>query len=358
MDRQITQDDRKEDDKTESNGTFWQRVSTNALVRFLLFAAVGWVLVQLINYFQYVIFVFAFAAILAILLNYPVQYLKRFLPRRFALGIVVLLSLAAIFFLALGVGVTIADQLQDIAAILTQTITSLQTPLNQVQAFLNQRNISLDLSPLQQQLQTFVFNGASWLVTYIPTLLGSYVTLIIVLVITFFMLIDEGNLWQFILRLVPQAQRDRFDRSVRRSFQGFIRGQLLISFLLGLATYIVFVIFSLPFALVLSMVVAVFDLIPGIGATLGVTLACVLVLLQSGWWVALQVLAICVILQQLQDNLLAPRIMQSTVRLHPLVVFFALLVGTQIAGLLGVFLAVPVAGAIVSFLQIEELQAA
>ncbi|HLO85082.1 MAG TPA: AI-2E family transporter, partial [Nostocaceae cyanobacterium] len=59
----------------------------------------------------------------------------------------------------------------------------------------------------------------------------------------------------------------------------------------------------------------------------------------------------------LQDNVLAPRVMQSTVHLNPIVVFFALLVGTKIAGLLGVFLSIPIAGVIVSLLEIDELQA-
>jgi predicted PurR-regulated permease PerM len=68
-------------------------------------------------------------------------------------------------------------------------------------------------------------------------------------------------------------------------------------------------------------------------------------------------LIICVVLQQIQDNVVSPRIMQSTVHLNPLVVFLALLIGGQVAGLLGVLLSVPVSGVIVSLLEIEEMQA-
>ncbi len=100
-----------------------------------------------------------------------------------------------------------------------------------------------------------------------------------------------------------------------------------------------------------------FDLIPGIGATLGVSLVSLIVLVQSGWFLSIKVLIFCIVLQQIQDNLIAPRVMQSTVHLNHLVVFFALLVGTQIAGLLGVFISIPIAGVIVSLLDIEELQA-
>ncbi|MGH2413356.1 MAG: AI-2E family transporter, partial [Microcystaceae cyanobacterium] len=136
----------------------------------------------------------------------------------------------------------------------------------------------------------------------------------------------------------------------------FLRGQFLISFILSTLTFLVFVIFQIPFAFALSITIGIFDLIPGIGATLGVTLVTLIILVQSGWFAALKILAICIILQQIQDNFIAPRIMQSTVQLNPVVVFFALLVGTRIAGLLGVFLAVPIMGIIVSLLDIEEMQ--
>ena len=72
---------------------FWEQISTNALVRFLLFFASGWAFVELFRYFEYVIFVFTLAAVLALVLNYPVRYLERFLRRSAALGIVIAFSL-------------------------------------------------------------------------------------------------------------------------------------------------------------------------------------------------------------------------------------------------------------------------
>ncbi len=71
---------------------------------------------------------------------------------------------------------------------------------------------------------------------------------------------------------------------------------------------------------------------------------------------ALKVLVSCIILQQIQDNLIAPKIMRKAINLNPAVIFFALLVGAKVTGLLGVFLSVPVAGVVVSLLEIEEMQ--
>jgi predicted PurR-regulated permease PerM len=171
------------------------------------------------------------------------------------------------------------------------------------------------------------------------------------------MLNNGEKIWQMILKMIPNNQRDRFATAIQKNFIGFFRGQLIISFILSIATFFVFILFQIPFSFLLAVIIGVFDLIPGIGATLGVSLVSLIVLVQSGWILSIEVLIACIILQQIQDNLLAPRVMQSTVHLNPLVVFFALLVGAKIAGLLGVFISIPIAGVIVSLLEIEELQA-
>ncbi len=336
--------------------SLWSRISTNELVRFLLFFACGWAFVALIQYFEYVIFVFAFSAILALLLNYPVRYLERFVKRRVALGLVIASSLITIIVLSIAIGLTLTDQVQQLAMLLLQTLNTSNNPLDQVQSALAARNISLNLNAIEAQVRNAFVFGLNWAVSSLPFLLQNYVTSIIVLVVAFFMLIDGAKLWRLILKLVPTQHRHRVSTVVQRNFVGFIRGQLLISSLLSVATFFVFVLLQIPFPFLLAVTIGILDVIPGIGATLGVTFVCLIILVQSGWLAALKVLAICVVLQQLQDNFVSPRVMQSAVHLNPVVVFFALLVGTRVSGLLGIFLAVPIAGVIVSLLEIEEAQ--
>lgn len=340
-----------------SQQPLWDRISTNRLVRFLLFFASGWAFIALCQYFEYVIFVFTFSAILALLLNYPMRYLAQFVGRKIALGLIITLTLIAIVVLVLGVGLTLTNQIQQLATLLLQSLNASNNPLDQLQSTLAAQNIPFDLDAIEAQLRNgFVF-GLNWIVSSLPALVQNYVTFIIILVITFFMLIDGAKLWRLVLKLIPAENRDRVAIAVQRNFVGFLRGQLLVSFLLSVVTFLVFAIFQIPFSFLLAVTVGVFDLVPGIGATLGVSAVCLIILVQNGWLTALKVLAICVILQQLQDNFISPRVMQSAVHLNPVVVFFALLVGTRISGLLGIFLAIPIAGVIVSLLDIEEAQA-
>jgi predicted PurR-regulated permease PerM len=136
---------------------------------------------------------------------------------------------------------------------------------------------------------------------------------------------------------------------------GFFKGQLIIVLFLTISTFITFILLQVPFALILSLIAGLLDVIPGIGATLGVGIV-FLILLPQNVWLAFKVLAVCIILQQIQDNLISPRIMQNSVNVNPVGIFFALLVGAKVAGLLGVFLAVPTAGLVVSLLEIDELK--
>jgi predicted PurR-regulated permease PerM len=335
---------------------FWSQIGTNFLIRFLLFFASGWALVTLFQYFEYVIFVFTFSAILAMLLNYPMQFLERFVGRRIAFATIASLSLIVMIFLVIGVGMTLNNQVQQLATLTLKILETSNNPLNQLQNALAARNIPLNLAAIEAQIRNAFVFGLNWAVSYLPILLQNYVTFILIIIVAFFMLIDGAKLWGLLIKLIPTQHRNRFSIAVQRNFGGFIRGQLLISSLLSGATFLVFVLFQIPFSFLLAVMIGVFDLIPGIGATLGVSLVCLIILVQSGWLVALKVLVICVVLQQLQDNLVSPRVMQSTVHLNPVVVFFALLVGTRVSGLLGVFLAIPIAGTLVSLLEIEEAQ--
>jgi predicted PurR-regulated permease PerM len=82
-----------------------------------------------------------------------------------------------------------------------------------------------------------------------------------------------------------------------------------------------------------------------------------LIVLSQKAWLAITALIACIIIQQIQDNFIAPRIMQTSLNINPVVVFFALLVGAKVAGLLGVFIAIPITGVIVSLFEIDEMKA-
>ncbi|MBD2360209.1 AI-2E family transporter [Anabaena minutissima FACHB-250] len=335
--------------------TFWHRLNNSLIVRFLLLVAAGWALVQLLAYFQTVIVIFTFATILAFLLSYPVKWLQHFLPHGIAVVIVFLISIIFLSGLLITIGVAVVSQGQQLIDSISNFLTSLLPFLERIEETLRNRNLQIDLSIIQEQLRNQAISTLVTSLTILQQLLSNFVTFIIIAVVAFFMLLDGEKLWKFILRFLPNQHRGRFTNILRRSFLGFFRGQLLLTLFLSTASFIVFILFNVPFALLLSLIVGILDIIPGIGATLGVSVITLIVLSQDVW-LALKVFIACIVLQQIQDNLIAPRVMQGALNLNPVVVFFALLVGARVAGLLGIFLSIPITGIIVSLFEINAMK--
>jgi predicted PurR-regulated permease PerM len=178
---------------------------------------------------------------------------------------------------------------------------------------------------------------------------GNVLGLVVLVVLTIYMLVDNGRLWRALLQLLPPEQRGPLHRSVRRNVLGFLRGQMTLVVFLTSTSLLAFTLLGVKFALLLALVVGVLDAIPGIGATLGVITISVVALATQGFAVAIAVAVVSVLLQQVQDNLLQPRVMGRVLSIPPLVVFLALFLGERIAGLLGIFLAVPVAGMVINW---------
>ncbi len=333
----------------------WERLNNSLLIRLLLLFACGWALLQVFAYFETVIVVFTFAAIIAFLLNYPVRWLKRYLPHSAAVILVFLLMLALLIALGVTVGITVLSQGQQLLDSLLEMANSLSPIITEWEQRLRDRNIQVNLNTFETQIRDWVVGSVSYGLGFLQQSLANLAGLILIAVVALFMLLDGQRLWHFMLKLVPRRLRDRFSRTVRQKFLGFFRGQLMLMAFLTTSSYLVFSLLQLPFALLLAFIVGVVDAIPGIGATLGVAIV-VLILLTQGFWLALKALIASVILQQIQDNFMAPRVMQNALNVNPVIVFFALLVGVRVAGLLGVFLAVPIAAVLVSLLEIEEMQ--
>ena len=112
----------------------------------------------------------------------------------------------------------------------------------------------------------------------------------------------------------------------------------------------VFLGLHVPQPLLMALIAGIFDLIPGIGATLGVLLIS-LILLPQGFWISIQVLISCIVLQQIEENLLMPRIMQQSLNMSPVLILLSLLIGHRLAGLFGIFLAIPTAGVLLDLLM-------
>jgi len=165
---------------------------------------------------------------------------------------------------------------------------------------------------------------------------------------TFFMLL-EGEAWKdrFIALLPAKAQprAQHVAGEIARTIGGYVSGNLFISVIAGFSVTIVLLVAGVPFALALGLLVAILDLIPLAGATLGAIIV-TLVALTHSLTAALVVLGFFIVYQQLENHLLQPIVYGRTVQLSPLAILVSVLVGAEVAGVIGALGAIPVAGTI------------
>ncbi|MCX7594912.1 MAG: AI-2E family transporter [Fischerella sp.] len=333
-----------------------EQISTTKLVHYLLLFILGWGIVQVLAYFSTVIVIFTLAAVLAFLLHYPVQWVQRFLPHTLAVILVFLLSILIIVGFTFTIGVAALSQGQQLLGQFPEFVNFIISLLERLEALLDKWNLQVDLSAIEGELRNQALAGIGVGFATVQRLLVSLVDIILIAVVAFFMLLDGERLWYFILKLFPEHLRNDLTVAIQRNFLGFFWGRLILSVFFGVSAYVVFLLLQVPYTLILAAIAGVFDLIPGIGATLGISLVALIVLPQ-GIWLSIKVLVGCILLQQVEENLLMPRIMQGSLNINPVVMFFALLIGARVAGLLGVFLAVPIAGVIISLFEMNELKA-
>lgn len=334
---------------------FWENLSNSKLIRYLLLLVLGWAIAQFLTYFSTVIVIFIFAGILAFLLNYPVKWSERFLPHGIAVIVVFLLSLFILVGLIATLGFSVLSQFQELLEQAPQFIEYAIYLLDTLQNILIRFNFQVNFELLEEELRNQILSGIGTGWATFQWLLTNLVDLILVVVVAFFMLLDGERVWNFIIKIFPQNIGHHLTTAIQQNFLGFFWGRLLLSLFFGVSAFLVFIFLQLPYALFLAAIAGVFDLIPGIGATIGITLVA-LIILPQGIWLSLQVLIACVVLQQIEENLLMPRIMQGSINMNPVFMFFALLVGATVAGLVGIFLSIPIAGVLISMFNIEEMQ--
>lgn len=341
--------------ESPGRGTLWDMLSTSTLVRFLLLFASGWAAIQLLAYFEVLVLVFVTSTILAFLLNYPTSWLSRWMSHGVAAIAVFITCLALAAGLSLTLGLAVLSQGQQLADSMQNFSDSVMPWLSNVEQLLETLNIPVELEGLEPQLQNQAVTILTTGLGLLQSTFANLVLAILIAVVTLFMMLDGAKIWWWVLNRIPIRHKERFNTVLQRNLLGFFWGRLLLSLFFGVSAFVVFLILGVPFPLVLALIAGVFDLIPGIGATLGISLVALLLLSQSVW-LAIQALVVCIGLQQVEENLLLPYILKGSLDINPVVMFFALLVGATVAGVLGLFLAVPVAGVIITWLDIEAMR--
>ena len=185
----------------------------------------------------------------------------------------------------------------------------------------------------------------------VRSVVTAVVAVITIVFLTFFMLLEGPRTIRGLLDLLAPQSRVRYERvgyDIYRTISGYVTGNLLISLVAGVSSAAVLFGVGSEFAIALGLLVGILDLIPLAGATLAAIIVSAVVLIESGWLRALIVIGFFLAYQQLENHVLQPLVYGRTVQLSPLTVLLAVLIGAQLAGVLGALVAIPVAGTLLA----------
>jgi predicted PurR-regulated permease PerM len=190
--------------------------------------------------------------------------------------------------------------------------------------------------------------GASTALDVTRSVLTFVAGVVTITFMTLFMLL-EGPAWKVrLIGLLPPERQEHWEgiaQSVYRTVGGYVTGNLLISFIAGSITTIFLLALGVPYALALGLVVAILDLIPLAGATLAAILVSLIALTESTT-TGLVVLGFFIVYQQIENHVLQPVIYGRTVQLSPLAILVSVLIGVEVAGVIGALAAIPLAGTV------------
>jgi predicted PurR-regulated permease PerM len=303
-------------------------------------------LVEMIITARAVLVLIGLALFLAIGLEPAVSVLtRRWLPRWAAVLTVMVAGLAVVGgFLTAAIPPLVRQATQFIA----QTPTML-TRLQSHNSLLGQLNNRFHL---QQRLQQIFSGDASGLVNGLlgagQVVFGALASGLILLVLTVYFVVDLPRIRATLYRLVPHSRRPRailLGDEIFAKVGGYVLGNLLISLVAGILTFIFLTIFGVPYALLLSIFVAILDLLPVIGSTIAGVGVC-LVALSVSLPVCLATAGFFVVYRLVEDYLLVPRIIGRAVKVPALVTVVAVLLGGALLGIVGALVAIPVAAAL------------
>ncbi len=326
-------------------------ISSATVVKFFLIA----LLIVVLYLIRDVVIVVLFSVVIASAVNPAVGWLqKKGIPRAlgtFIIFLILFFILAVILFMIIN---PLSSELENLSETFPLYFDKISLEFEQVKSSSPQYeeivgNIQAYLSGISDSLKSFATN----IFAALAKIFGGIATAIIVIIISFYLSAEERGIPLFLRSITPSTHQtyilnlwSRAQTKIGR----WIRGQIILSLAVGIAVFIGLSIFGIRYKLVLALLAAVFEVIPFIGPIIAAIPAIALGFLKSPI-VALWTAVVYLVVQQLENTILVPKIMQRAVGLNPVVIIISLLIGAQLLGFAGAILAVPVAAVIVEVIK-------
>jgi predicted PurR-regulated permease PerM len=353
-------DDRPEDPDARSDVAVVVEPETDAVdrVRFSVVfwwavaAALGLLAVGLTTYALYtvraVLVQVIVALFIAVSLDPAVRWLiRRGVKRSLAVTIIFLLTLIVLAAFVWSLVPQIVGQATDLAVNVPHYVSRLTEESRTYRELAQRYGLTQKITEYASSLPGLVGGGA---LGFLQGFFSALLNVLLVVVLTIYFMLDLPRLRRNIVRLFPRSRRPRAAQAVNvvvDKVGGYMIGNIIISIFAGVSSFICLFICDVPFALPLAVFVALTDLIPLVGATIG-AVGCVAVSIFAVdiWPNAIAVAIFFLAYQQIENYLIAPRVLRNTVNMSSVAVLLAALIGASILGIVGALMSIPIVAAV------------
>lgn len=296
---------------------------------------------------------FVLGALLAFLINPMVDRLARFLPRALAIVVIFVALVAVLAGVATVFVPLLTTEIGQLQAQLPSILSQAQGQIEHLQGqkitlFGFQIDLSRQANNLDQRAGEFLLGQFGNALTIGLVALNLLLQVILTLIVAFLVSLDAHNISSFVRQLVPGDYREDFDDiwpKLKSMLFGYLRGQLTVATIIGVGVGVALWIEKMPFAFALGVLAGITALVPFIGPWIG-AIPILLVALSAGVGEAVLVGVTYLVITNVVLQFLFPRILGAAVKLPALLVIVAFLAGFSLAGILGMFIAIPVAATI------------
>ena len=217
-----------------------------------------------------------------------------------------------------------------------------------VQQYSEEQGLYSNIQKTLEGLQSGLQQAATGAYAFIIALFQNVVNFLMVLVITFYLVVEKDSVHRLFRAVAPARYHEHLIQlfhDIQKKIGDWARGQLILGLIIGALSFVGLLILLPKYALVLALVAGITELIPYIGPILGAIPAVFLGFTMPPFSVGrgLAVLVLYVVIQQLENNVIVPKVMQKTLGLNPVVIIIVMLVGARLAGIIGMIIAIPVA---------------
>lgn len=294
------------------------------------------------------------SVVIAYLINPLVKYMEnRGFKRSIAILIVYLVVITFLVILAVLVVPKTANQFMNFVYRIPVIMQDFSTNFNNFnkQIFENipvlgsiADKLITELDSIMNVLQEKLFGAMANFASSAPNVLNILIRLVLVPVFAFYFLLDKERLTSGIVSIVPKQRQEKFlnvCKDIDLANSQFVRGRLLMALFVGVTTMVFLLIMGIDFALVIGIITCIADIIPYIGPFLGFIPAVIIALFQSPLKALIVAIAF-VLIQWVENNIIAPKILGSSIGMNPLIILLSLILGGGMFGVVGMIFSVPV----------------